>query len=283
MTSALRLLIFAGPNGSGKSTFTTPEVLNGFGINRERYINADDIARELSERMQSATQTEQEWAAFHEARQRRQIYREQKISFAFETVFSHPSTFLDIQACRELGFQIVVIFVTTENSAINVERVTRRVQSGGHSVEREKIISRYDRSMSFLPKIVEDADYTFVYDNSGKQAIKFLFRGRLPVKNHVLTSFLESKLNQPLITRFAESMELLSDNRFQSVDLPSSIQSSQFQGEIVWCGSHYIIQSTADGFVKHDLCLFTRSELEISTGSCIKISYKDGLASTKQV
>ena len=42
----LRVLIFAGPNGSGKSTLTTEEILANFKIKAERYINADDIARQ---------------------------------------------------------------------------------------------------------------------------------------------------------------------------------------------------------------------------------------------
>lgn len=282
MMSDLRLLIFAGPNGSGKSTFTTPEVLDGFGIDRGRYINADDIARELQGSMPNATQTEKEWAAFYEARQRREVYREQKISFAFETVFSHPSTFLDIQACRELGFQIIVIFVTTKNSMINVERVSGRVRAGGHNVERQKIMSRHERSMSFLPKIVEDADYTFVYDNSSEQPRKFSFRsGGFSLQNQVLPPFLESKLDYPLNKRFVESLEILGNNRLKSASLPSSIRSSEFQGDIIWSGDHYLVQSTINGLVKHDLCLFVKSEPKVSTGSCIKISYKDGAASVE--
>jgi predicted ABC-type ATPase len=81
MASKLRLVIFAGPNGSGKSTFTTPAILAGFGISPDRYINADNIARELAEQMPDVTQTEREWAAFYEARNRRQTYRQQQISW----------------------------------------------------------------------------------------------------------------------------------------------------------------------------------------------------------
>jgi hypothetical protein len=55
------------------------------------------------------------------------------------------------------------------------------------------------------------------------------------------------------------------------------ISSSQCQGEIVWCGAHYMIQSTVKGLIKHDLCLFTKLESQISIGMHINIIYKDGV------
>lgn len=109
----LRLLLFAGPNGSGKSTLTTPATLRHFGIPAERYINADDIARTLRDELPQMGQEERERLAFRRAREQRQIFREQGESFAFETVFSHPSTLLDIQRCRAAGYEIVVVFVST--------------------------------------------------------------------------------------------------------------------------------------------------------------------------
>jgi predicted ABC-type ATPase len=252
--SNLRLLLFAGPNGSGKSTFTTPEILADFGISPDRYINADDIAHQLSREMINSTQTEREWAAFYEARNRRKTYREQKISFAFETVFSHPSTFLDIQACRLAGFEIIVVFVTTKNSAINVERVARRFRSGGHDVDHDKIISRYARSMSFLPRIVEEADDTIVYDNSSNTARKYLFRKGYLSFPQVLPRFLEIKVLESLRERRRE--QLIIQYKFTNVQLPI-LQDNRSHGNIIWAESHYIIQSTADGLMKHDLCLFT--------------------------
>jgi predicted ABC-type ATPase len=108
-----RLLLFAGPNGSGKSTVTTPETLDYYDIPSERYINADDIARTLAGMQAERTQAEREHIAFVQARELRQTYREEGLSFAFETVFSHPSTLMDIQRCR-------------------VGRVAGRYQAGGH-------------------------------------------------------------------------------------------------------------------------------------------------------
>jgi predicted ABC-type ATPase len=283
MTSKLRLLLFAGPNGSGKSTFTTPETLSGFGISLDKYINADDIAYQLSSELSEATQNEREWEAFYEARNRRQIYRQQKISFAFETVFSHPSTFLDIQACRQDGFEVIVIFVTTNNSAINVERVARRFKAGGHDVNPDKIVSRYARSMSFLPRIIEEADHTIVYDNSDSRARKFLFNKGYPFRFQVLPRFLDQQLTESLRNRRRE--KLIIRENFDNVRSPL-LQESQFQGKIVWGETDYIVQSTIDGFIQHDLCLFSTEQqqsishyLQGEVSQAIEIKYKDAAGS----
>jgi predicted ABC-type ATPase len=276
-------LLFAGPNGSGKSTFTTPEILADFGISPDRYINADDIAHELSREMMNTTQTEREWAAFYEARNRRQTYRNQKISFAFETVFSHPSTFLDIQSCRQAGFEIIVVFVTTKNSAINVERVARRFKSGGHDVDPDKIISRYARSMSFLPRIAEEADDTIIYDNSDIIARKFLCKkGFFPVLQS-LPLFLEIQLLESLRER-RRQRNIIQD-KFTNIQLPK-LRDHQLGGNIVWDDTHYIIQSTVDGLFQHDLCLFSVEQqqsisqhLQKKVKKSIKIGYKDAAGS----
>lgn len=101
MAPQRRLLIFAGPNGSGKSTLTTPNTLRHYDILPGRYINADDIARQLQAQAADALPEEREHIAFRRARALRAEYRQQGVSFAFETVFSHPSTLLDMQKCRQ--------------------------------------------------------------------------------------------------------------------------------------------------------------------------------------
>jgi predicted ABC-type ATPase len=271
-----RLLIVAGPNGSGKSTFTTPQVLAQFGIRHDRYINADNVQPQISSSMPDLTPAEMERAAFTEARDLRRIYREEGISFAFETVFSHPSTFLDIRACQQAGFEIVVIFVTTRNPLINVARVERRVRGGGHNVNTQKIIDRYDRSMSFLPKIVEEADQIFVYDNSGEiPQLSFSFlRPQLYSYSQNLPPFFDNALRQPLLTRRAELDEIQSN--YGSVNSQTIYQGEIFEGEVIFLGQHYLIQSTGQGPVLHDLCLFSGLPPAITTGSHITIRYGDG-------
>ena len=54
----------------------------------------------------------------------------------------------------------------TKDSAINVRRVRNRVKMGGHDVPEDKIISRYEKSLQNLSKLVRIADRTRIVDNS---------------------------------------------------------------------------------------------------------------------
>lgn len=149
------VLVFAGPNGSGKSTVT-----KGFDIIGE-YINADDIKRRENcsdlEAAQIATSLREEAV-------------NNKRDFTFETVLSSPRNVELLTKAKAAGYRIEVIFVLTADPKINVARVAKRVKNGGHSVPYDKIISRYDKSLENLSKLLKFADIVWVIDNSTEKA-----------------------------------------------------------------------------------------------------------------
>jgi len=149
-----RILVFAGPNGSGKSTITRGIPICGI------YVNADDIRR-----ISQCTDLE----AAQEAEQIRQILLNTRKDFTFETVLSTDRNIDLLRKAKEQGYEIHAVFVLTNNPSINVERVISRVRAGGHPVPEEKIISRYDRSLQNLSRLVRIADHTRVIDNSGDE------------------------------------------------------------------------------------------------------------------
>jgi predicted ABC-type ATPase len=265
------LLLFAGPNGSGKSTVTTPATLARFGIPENRYINADDIARRLVAEQPDTLQEERERIAFRQARDRRRTYREGGISFAFETVFSHPSTLLDMAKCQAAGFEIIVLFVTTDDPAINVARVAGRVQSGGHAVPEDRIRSRYTRAMSLLPRIIEDADRAFVYDNSRETPILFPFvQGTALPTRDPLPAFLHARLHEPLEQRATER-QVIADT-LGATTLPDE-EGGTYTGALRWLSDHYAVQETSDSLVRHDRLLLS---LHASIGNTVTVSYQEG-------
>lgn len=59
-----------------------------------------------------------------------------------------------------------MFFIGTSDPRINAARVADRVIRGGHTVPIEKIVSRYERSMSNLVLAIGLADRVYLYDNS---------------------------------------------------------------------------------------------------------------------
>ncbi len=157
-----RMLVLAGPNGSGKSTVTNE--LKEKGLIPENYINADDIAKKLESSMPEVNQRNLTAANMAEQARKEAVTGDKP--FAFETVMSTPAKMGLFDEARRNGFQVDMVFVTTESPMINVGRVQDRVSKGGHDVAEDKIIERYGRAMDMLPAAIQKADNARVYDNS---------------------------------------------------------------------------------------------------------------------
>ena len=88
------------------------------------------------------------------------------ITFTCETVMSHESKLDFMQEAKAKGFRVYLYFVSTSSPEINVGRVVTRVYEGGHSVEEDKIRSRYVRSLANLHKAILLSDRAYIFDNS---------------------------------------------------------------------------------------------------------------------
>ncbi|WP_295095246.1 zeta toxin family protein [Ruminococcus sp.] len=145
------VLIFAGPNGSGKSTIT--KYFDTVGT----YTNADDIV--------AATGMSNEEAAVFADKKRYEAI-EAKEDFTFETVLSSHYKLDILRKAKENGYFIKCIFVLTNDPIVNVSRVETRVASGGHNVDKDKIISRYYKSLANIKQLIEICDILHVFDNT---------------------------------------------------------------------------------------------------------------------
>ena len=146
----------AGPNGAGKSTFhaayLAPAAL--------RFVNADDLARELAVDAQEAARL---------ANEMRKTLVEQGESFVFETVFSDPVgdkvEFLR-RAAREKGYTVVLCYIGIVSIEVSQERVAMRVLQGGHDVPDDKLVARFPRSQANLTRAIQSLPHVLVYDNT---------------------------------------------------------------------------------------------------------------------
>lgn len=154
MDNALRkpmLLCFAGPNGSGKSTITKFFEIAG------EYTNADDVV--------SSTGMENEEAAKFVDKKRYDSI-EAKSDLTFETVLSSKYKMDILRRSKAEGYFIKCVFVLTADPELNVARVESRVMQGGHDVDREKVKTRFYKSLANIKELMSLCDILHVYDNT---------------------------------------------------------------------------------------------------------------------
>lgn len=145
------IIVFAGPNGSGKSTIT--KLANII----EPYINADDIKKSSQCSDLEAAQA---------ADKLRNDLIDKKQSFTFETVLSTDRNIKLLKRAKEHGYFIRCIYVLTDNPQINIQRVASRKMAGGHDVPADKVVSRYYRALTLIPKLIDICDVCHIYDNT---------------------------------------------------------------------------------------------------------------------
>ena len=100
------------------------------------------------------------------AEDRRESCLRSHTGFCFETVLSTTRNLDLLQRAQQSGFFIRCYYVLTADPQINVARVASRVAAGGHDVPVEKIISRYDKALDLVKKLVPICDVCHIYDNS---------------------------------------------------------------------------------------------------------------------
>ncbi|HSX37382.1 MAG TPA: HigA family addiction module antitoxin [Chlamydiales bacterium] len=72
---------------------------------------------------------------------------------------------------KQLGYRTYLYFIATEDPTINISRVQFRVDHGGHSVPKEKMIERYKRSIELLMLAIHSSNRAYIFDNSREQPI----------------------------------------------------------------------------------------------------------------
>lgn len=87
--------------------------------------------------------------------------------FSFETVFSHPGKVEIIKQANAAGYKVYLYFVSTEHPNINDYRVNVvRAGKNGHIVSKDKIKSRYYRSMNLMYQAAQHSYQAYFFDNS---------------------------------------------------------------------------------------------------------------------
>lgn len=186
-----RLRLIAGPNGSGKTTLT--QFLISKNISLGQYLNPDDIAKhiDLNSMIRSTSEAlpfdnallsnfSKDFETYFAAMSAQTVaiglrndWLESGLSLTYESVMSHNSHLDFVDKALDLGFEPYLYYICTSSSEINQARVAQRVSSGGHDVPTDKIINRYNSSLSLLHEMVKRCRRAYFFDNSSEMHLHF--------------------------------------------------------------------------------------------------------------
>jgi predicted ABC-type ATPase len=184
------LFILAGPNGAGKST-SAPSILTG-ARRVEEFVNADVIAKDqgLSD-LAAGRQTLAKLEALAAAGR----------DIAFETTLASRMLLPRIRAMQADGYAFHLTFFWLPNADMAVERVAKRVASGGHSIPKDVIRRRYERGLeNFFNAYSAVADAWVLMNNTTRPGRPVAWRrigAGIEVQDNVLWNQLVARYMRP--------------------------------------------------------------------------------------
>jgi len=98
----------------------------------------------------------------------RRTWLKNKISFTFETVMSARDKVGFLKEAQAAGYRTYLYYICTNDPEINVPRVKFSFIQGVHDVPRDKIVSRYHRSLDLLFDAIGFTNRAYIFDNSGE-------------------------------------------------------------------------------------------------------------------
>lgn len=151
--------IVAGPNGSGKTSFYEQILRQQF----PRWINADEIGRTLTD----VAESNRDLAAAQLAEEQRERLITERVTFAFETVFSRTDHWIGfLRRAKERGYCLELFFLCTADPVMNAARVKTRMGRGGHAVSLDRVVARYAGSIRTALEARRIVDELWLYDNT---------------------------------------------------------------------------------------------------------------------
>jgi len=176
--------MLAGPNGAGKSTFYELYLASS----QLPFLNADAFA--------ARTEVDSEQAARILDGIRDDMIQK-RLGFITETVFSDPmgAKLGMLQKAIAFGYDVTLIYVGLTSPELSGLRIDQRVAAGGHDVPRDRLASRFERSLANLRAAIALVPTVKVYDNSDPerpfQRVAVFERGELAWRAKRLPAWLK--------------------------------------------------------------------------------------------
>lgn len=162
MPIGVGLYVLAGPSGSGKSTVLGPfAALHG-----RPHFDPDEKARIYQARFPDISPIHA--SSFAWADMVRFLGRaiDEGTFFSFETSLAEPTITADLERAMATGIDVRMSFIALSSPELNVQRVRRRHERGGHSVPEHQIRAEYENSRTNLIRLLPHLTELRVWDNS---------------------------------------------------------------------------------------------------------------------
>lgn len=159
--------VIAGPNGAGKTTLVSGRVGDRIPV-----INPDEIAARLP--LIGGRLDERQAGTL--ALDRRAELLASRESFAVETTLTGSSTLRLMRSAKASAFKVALVYVGLSDPDLSLQRISDRIDAGGHAVPVSVAVRRYPASLAALSGAIELADRTFILDNSGRRRRLLLVR-----------------------------------------------------------------------------------------------------------
>lgn len=155
------LYIIAGPNGIGKTTSSYDLVPANTPI-----INSDEIAKEIRNAGLVNVNTQE-----YSNREAIRLMDEQRLnrnSFAIESNLSDIDTWKFLLEVQKTGYQLHVIYMSTDSLDVLNNRIRERIKLGDHFVNPEVVEQRYIAGLKLLSHYFDWPDKLQLFDNSSE-------------------------------------------------------------------------------------------------------------------
>lgn len=165
MSDAPHAIIIGGANGAGKTTFALKMLpLLASSI---QFLNADEIQR-------SSLAFSRPIAAGAEFLRRLDVAFVARASFAVEMTLASQRYLQTITEWRAAGYTVTLHFIEVPDADFAVDRVQRRVASGGHAIPEADIRRRFDRGRANFAGRYRAAVDRYYHWWSDEQAFRLL-------------------------------------------------------------------------------------------------------------
>lgn len=162
MTKTMKkMFIIAGCNGAGKTTASytvLPDMLDC-----KEFVNADEIAKGLSPFNPESVSL----AAGRIMLSRIRELMKEGVDFAFETTLATRSYAKLVKKAQRRGYYVTLVYFWLASPDLAIDRVRHRVEAGGHHIDNETVIRRYQNGLAnFFELYLPVCNNWMIFDNT---------------------------------------------------------------------------------------------------------------------